>query len=829
MKNTRRVTTLESKFPLMAVEDGYIISKDADLTATFRVDLPEIYTITAAEYEIIHAAWVKAINVLPDYSVIHKQDWYLEQKYKVDFEKEMTSLERSSELFFNERPFIHHECYLYVTKTTKQRSRMQSNFSTLCRGNIIPKEVNKESFIQFRECVEQFQKILNDSGFIRLERLTEEELIGTGQVVGLIEKYLSLSSKAAWLEDIELCADHVCVGDKTACLFTLSNLDDLPSHVSTDIADRKYTTDQSSCSLSFGANLGLLLGCNHIYNQYIFVDSSAEILRNLEKSARTMLSLSRYSRENQINREWIDLYLNEAHSKGFTAIRSSANVLAWAESDIKLKRIKNEIGSQITAMGCKPRHNTIDVATLFWAGIPGNSGDFPAEESFYTFMEQAVCLFSNETSYNSSLSPFGIKMCDRDGSPLHIDLWDSPMKRGIISNRNMFVVGGSGSGKSFFMNHLVRQYWEQGVHIVLVDVGNSYKGLCDLINQKTEGRDGIYYTYSDEAPIAFNPFYVEDRMFDIEKKESIKALIMTLWKKDSEPATRSEEVVLSNAISEYINKIKKDETLLPSFNGFYEFVNTDYKAVLDRKNIREKDFDIFNFLNVLEPYYKGGNFDFLLNSTEKIDLLHKRFVVFEVDSIKDHPILFPVVTLIIMETFINKMRRLQGVKKMIVIEEAWKALMNRGMEEYIKYLYKTVRKFYGAVATVTQEIDDIISSPIVKESIINNSDCKILLDQKKYLNKFYSIQKLLGLSEKEKAQVLSVNMAKRPGQYKEVFIGLGGTRSAVYATEVSDEEYLCYTTEETEKMQVHRLAQQLGGNIELAIRQLARERREAAK
>ncbi len=829
MKNTRRVTTLESKFPLMAVEDGYIISKDADLTATFRVDLPEIYTITAAEYEIIHAAWVKAINVLPDYSVIHKQDWYLEQKYKVDFEKEMTSLERSSELFFNERPFIHHECYLYVTKTTKQRSRMQSNFSTLCRGNIIPKEVNKESFIQFRECVEQFQKILNDSGFIRLERLTEEELIGTGQVVGLIEKYLSLSSKAAWLEDIELCADHVRVGDKTACLFTLSNLDDLPSHVSTDIADRKYTTDQSSCSLSFGANLGLLLGCNHIYNQYIFVDSSAEILRNLEKSARTMLSLSRYSRENQINREWIDLYLNEAHSKGFTAIRSSANVLAWAESDIKLKRIKNEIGSQITAMGCKPRHNTIDVATLFWAGIPGISGDFPAEESFYTFMEQAVCLFSNETSYNSSLSPFGIKMCDRDGSPLHIDLWDSPMKRGIISNRNMFVVGGSGSGKSFFMNHLVRQYWEQGVHIVLVDVGNSYKGLCDLINQKTEGRDGIYYTYSDEAPIAFNPFYVEDRKFDIEKKESIKALIMTLWKKDSEPATRSEEVVLSNAISEYINKIKKDETLLPSFNGFYEFVNTDYKAVLDRKNIREKDFDIFNFLNVLEPYYKGGNFDFLLNSTEKIDLLHKRFVVFEVDSIKDHPILFPVVTLIIMETFINKMRRLQGVKKMIVIEEAWKALMNRGMEEYIKYLYKTVRKFYGAVATVTQEIDDIISSPIVKESIINNSDCKILLDQKKYLNKFYSIQKLLGLSEKEKAQVLSVNMAKRPSQYKEVFIGLGGTISAVYATEVSDEEYLCYTTEETEKMQVHRLAQQFGGNIELAIKQLARERREAAK
>ena len=166
---------------------------------------------------------------------------------------------------------------------------------------------------------------------------------------------------------------------------------------------------------------------------------------------------------------------------------------------------------------------------------------------------------------------------------------------------------------------------------------------------------------------------------------------------------------------------------------------------------------------------------------------------------------------------------------MIVIEEAWKALMNRGMEEYIKYLYKTVRKFYGAVATVTQEIDDIISSPIVKQSIVNNSDVKVLLDQRKFVNKFAAIQELLGLSEKEKAQVLSVNMANRPSQYKETFISLGGTKSAVYATEVSYEEYLCYTTEETEKIQVQHLAEQLGGNIELAIKQLARERRDTTK
>lgn len=826
MRNTLKATTLENKLPLLSVENDCIISKDADVTICFHVELPEIFTITAAEYEQIHGAWVKAISVLPQYSIVHKQDWFVEETYEVDFEKEMTFLERSSELHFNERPYLKHSCYLYLTKTTKERSRQQSNFSTLCRGNIIPKEVNNDSFIFFRESVDQFQKIMNDSGYIRLTRLTGDEIIGTPESTGLIEKYLSLSDTDC-LQDIELHADHVRVGDKITCLHTLSDVEDLPGFVSTDTENKTYSTDQTSCALSFGGNLGLLLDCNHIYNQYIFLDSPPEVLQKFEKSARTMLSLSRYSRANQINRQWIELFLNEAHSKGLTAVRCHANVMAWSENVAELKRVKNEVGSQIVAMGCKARYNISDAATLFWAAIPGNAGDFSAEESFYTFLEQAVCFFSEETNYETSLSPFGIKMCDRTGKPIHVDISDEPMRRGIVTNRNMFVVGGSGSGKSFLMNHIVRQYWEQATHIVIIDVGNSYKGLCNLINKRTEGQDGIYFTYSDESPISFNPFFTDDKVFDIEKRESIKTLIMTLWKKDTEPATRAEEVALSNAISEYINRIKANESLEPDFDGFYDFVKTDYQELLKEKGVREKDFDIFNFLNVLEPYYRGGEYHFLLNSDKKVDLLHKRFVIFEVDSIKDHPILFPIVTLIIMEMFINKMRRLRGERKMIIIEEAWKALMNRGMEEYIKYLYKTVRKFFGIAVTVTQEIDDIISSKIVKQSIINNSDVKILLDQRKFLNKFTEIQSLLGLTEKEKAQVLSVNMANDSHRkYKEVFISLGSIQSAVYATEVSIAEYLTYTTEEQEKLEVQQRAEKLDGNIELAIKQLAREKRE---
>lgn len=830
MRNTLKASTIESKFPLLAVEHDCIISKDADITVAFQVELPELFTVTRAEYEAIHASWTKAVKVLPEYCVIHKQDWFVRETYRPDTAQEdMSFLSRSFEKHFNERPFLNHSCFLFLTKTTKERMRMQSSFSSLCRGNIVPKEVNKETGIKFLEAVGQFERIMNDSGFIRLTRITSEEITGTNEQPGLIEKYFSLSlDGSACLEDMELGTDGLRIGSKHVCLHTLSDTDDLPGRIGTDMRYEKLSTDRSDCRLSFASPVGLLLSCDHLYNQYLFIEDSAENLRRFEKNARNMQSLSRYSRGNQINKEWIDKYLNEAHSFGLTSIRAHFNVMAWSDDPDELKHIRNDVGSQLALMECKPRHNTVDAATLYWAGMPGNSGDFPAEESFYTFIEPALCFFTEETNYRSSPSPFGIKMADRiSGKPLHVDISDLPMKKGVITNRNKFILGPSGSGKSFFTNHMCRQYYEQGTHIVLVDTGNSYQGLCNLIHRKTDGRDGIYFTYTEENPIAFNPFYTDDHVFDIEKRESIKTLILTLWKRDNEAPTRAEEVALSNAVSLYIDKLKEDSRVTPSFNTFYEFVRDEYSGVLETKKVREKDFDIANFLNVLEPYYRGGEYDFLLNSDRQLDLLSKRFIVFEIDAIKDHKILFPVVTIIIMEVFINKMRRLQGIRKMILIEEAWKAIAKEGMAEYIKYLFKTVRKFFGEAIVVTQEVDDIIASPIVKESIINNSDCKILLDQRKYMNKFDSIQALLGLTDKEKSQILSINMSNVPSRkYKEVWFGLGGVQSAVYATEVSLEEYYTYTTEESEKLEVLRLTEQLDGNMELAIKQMAERERQ---
>ena len=830
MRGTLKTSTLESKFPILKVENNCIISKFADITTAYRVILPELFTLTGEEYEALHGAWLKALKVLPDYTVVHKQDFFIEERYEApEDSSERSFLARSYERHFNERPYLRHSCYLYVTKTTPERMRQTSASSVLCRGFIVPREMrDPDAVTRFLEAAEQMERILNDSGLVRVERLSEAEIVGTADDAGLLARYFALSDERSPVvnEDIRLDPGVMRIGDKYLSMHTLSDLDMLPQSVATDFRYERLSTDRSDCRLSFAAPVGLLLSCNHVYNQVIFLDDHDETLKRLEASARNMNSLAAYSRSNAINREWIEMYLNEAHSQGLRSVRCHCNVMAWAENEAELKRIRNDVGSQLALMGCTPHHNTVDVPVLFWAAIPGNEADFPAEESFYTFLDQALCLFNGETNYRSSLSPFGIKMSDRlSGIPIHLDISDLPMKRGVITNRNKFILGPSGSGKSYLTNHLVRQYWEQGSHILLVDTGNSYQGLCSLIHAKTKGRDGVYFTYTEEAPIAFNPFYVEDGVYDVEKRESLKTLLLTLWKRESEEPTRSEEVALSNAVNLYLSKLRTDRSIVPSFDTFYEFVETDYRRLLEQKRVREKDFDLENFLNVLEPYYKGGEYDYLLNSDKQLDLLDKRFIVFELDNISSNRTLLPVVTLIIMETFISKMRRLKGVRKMILIEECWKALTSANMSAYIRYLFKTVRKYFGEAVVVTQEVDDIISSPIVKESIINNADCKILLDQRKYLSKFDGIQRLLGLTDKERAQILSINLSNDPKRlYKEVWIGLGGVQSAVYATETSVEEYLTYTTEESEKMKVMELTGKLGGDIEAAIRQLARER-----
>ncbi len=818
-------TRLEKILPILGVENDCILSKQGDVTIAYKIELPEIFSMNDQDYEAFHQTWIKAIKMLPRHSVFHKQDWFIETKYNADFTNEHQFLSRSSERFFNERPYLHHECYIYITKKPAGRKTVTSLMSGLIRKSIVPEQsMNKQLLQEFFESCGQFERILKDSGFVEFRRMNQQSILSNENKAGLLEKYCLLQEEEAdtTIKDIQL-KDEFEVGDAHCQLYTLADINDLPGLCGSRINYDKYSTDKTKFSVAFTSVLGQLLPCNHVYNQYIFVDDAQKTIKQLESKRLRLQSLSAYSRENAIAKDAVNDFLNEAIGEQRQPVKAHFNLLVWTTDKDRLKDLRNMVASALAQMDATPKQETTGAAQIWWAGMPGNEADFPMNDTFDTFIEQAVCFLNLETNYRSSLSPVGLRLGDRlTGKPVHVDISDEPVTKGICTNRNKFILGPSGSGKSFFTNHMVRSYYEQGTHIVLVDVGHSYKGLCDLVK-------GYYFTYSETDPIKFNPFYIPNGdTLDTEKKESIKTLLLALWKKSDESYNRSEYVALSNALQLYYDKLNKDESLFPSFNTFYDFLRDEFVKTIAEHKVKEKDFDISNFLYVLRPYYNGGEFDYLLNAKENLDLLQQRFIVFELDNIKDHPILFPVVTIIIMEVFISKMRKLKGIRKMILIEEAWKAIAKEGMAEYIKYLFKTVRKFYGEAVVVTQEVEDIISSPVVKQAIINNSDCKILLDQSKYQNKFDQIQELLGLTEKEKTLILSVNKANDPSKkYKEVFISLGGILSRVYRTEVSPEEYLAYTTEEKEKVKVQEYAKRFS-SMEKGISALADEMRNAA-
>ena len=826
--------SLEAALPLLAVENNCIISKMADVTVGFRLHLPEIFTLSTDDYRSLHSILVKAIKLLPVGTIVHKQDWFIEEKYEADYEQGDDSfLTQAFQRHFAERPYLNHYCYLYISKLPKFRQKQKSNRHSLTRRRLVPREQLTPRELQpFFDTVSQFERILFDGG-IRAERLTDDELVSEKGDRGIIPNYFRLQPdgrKKVILEDWDIDG-RVQIGSKDVMCFTMADAETLPQVVDVMANYGPLSSDSTQFAVGNVLPVGLMLPCNHVYNQYICIDDAQLALREFEQTARNMNSLSQFSSENGINRDWTTRYINEAIQQQRLVCRGHFNVIVWTEKPEQLDYLRSRTASAITQLDCLPKQNTMDVARLLWAGIPGNAGDLPYDETFYTFAEQATCFFNMESVYQSSMSPFGIRLCDRHGKPVWVDLSDEPMNKGLVTNRNKFVLGPTGSGKSYFMNHLVRQYYEQGTHILMVDVGHSYQGTCDLIRRKTHGQDGIYLTHDDDNPITFNPFYVEDGKYTKNKLESINTLLLTLWKKETESFSRTEEVALADAVEEFIKRVKKGESEA-SFNGFYEYCDhpDGFRAFLTAKGYQREYFDVQQFLLTMQPFYKGGKYDFLLNSNMKVDLLTKRFIVFELDNIKDHAILFPIVTLIIMETFVAKISRLpKTVRKMMIIEEAWKAIAKASMADYIKYLFKTVRKHFGEALVVTQEINDIIDNPIVKDTIISQSDCKILLNSPDKQIGIDTIQRLLGLSQKQKELFMSVNRDNDPRRkYREVFITMGA-HAKVYATEVSLEEHGAFTTESTEKAEVQQLMAENGGDIQVALTDFADARRGNAR
>lgn len=342
------------------------------------------------------------------------------------------------------------------------------------------------------------------------------------------------------------------------------------------------------------------------------------------------------------------------------------------------------------------------------------------------------------------------------------------------------------------MNSVVRQMWEQNTDVVMVDTGNSYEGLCEYVG-------GKYISYTDEHPITMNPFAIKREELNIEKIGFLKNLIMLIWKGTQGEVTKTEDRLVEQVITEYFDEyfVKKRIDNL-SFNTFYEYSTVRIPDIIKENNLAGIDLAAYNYL--LKDFYKGGSHELTLNENLDTKLFDETFIVFEIDSIKDDLLLFPLVTLIIMDVFIQK-TRIKKNRKVLVIEEAWKAIASPMMAEYIKYLYKTARKFWASVGVVTQEIQDIVGSPIVKEAIINNSDVVMLLDQAKFRERFDEIKAILGLTDVDCKKIFTINRLENKewrSFFREVFIRRGSV-GAVFGVEEPHECYMTYTTERAEK------------------------------
>nr|WP_262712283.1 TraG family conjugative transposon ATPase [Mucilaginibacter ginsenosidivorans] len=800
--------------PIYKIENNCLLSAQGDITVAYRAALPDIFTLSNADYENAHQSWLRAIRVLPKHSVMHKQDVFIRSHYAGARQERQSFLSCCADHYFEGRPYLDHTCYIFLTKKAEDRKTASSAYSGLMRKNIVPKQtIDQRLFAEFMEKVGQFAGILSGSGLISLQRLDDDELAGTMQQPGVLEQYCFLLGKdeKPVLKDVHL-KDRIQVGELHGQLFTLSDAENLPSLCGSRIDYDKYSTDHTKFPVGFAAGLGLLLDCNHIYNQYIFIGDAAKTMKLLEAKKRRLQSLSTYSRENAIARDATNDFLNEAIGQGRLPVKAHFNVLAWTDRQNGLQNIKNQVGSAMALIGAIAKQETDGAPQIWWAGIPGNAADFPMNDTFDTFLEQATCFLNMESNYRSDPPQSGIRFCDRlSHKPVYVDLYDRPRQQGITSNMGTLVCGTSGGGKSVTVNHILQTLHDQEAHCVIIDIGGSYKGLCELVK-------GYYFTYEETNPIRFNPFHLpEGHLLDTEKKESLKALLVALWKQENDSFNRSEYVALSNALQGYYQHVEKDNAIFPCFNTFYEYLEKQYTEVLKGHRVKDRDFDLDNFMYVLRPYYRGGEFDYLLNATGNLDLLNQPFVVIELDNLKDHPVLFPVVTLIIMEMFISKMRKLKGIRKVLCIDEAWKAISKAGMASFVQYAFKTIRKFNGVPMVISQEVDDLISSSIIKDAIINNADIKILMDMRKFQYKFDKVQDALGLSDKAKTILLSVNKDER-----EIYIDIGGQIIKVYKNELCPEELYAFTTEGKERVRVQEYAAKYG-SMEKGITALVNE------
>ena len=579
-----------------------------------------------------------------------------------------------------------------------------------------------------------------------------------------------------------------------------------------------------------------------VYNQVIFLPNQKRELSLLDKKKNRHASIPNPS--NQAAVEDIKRVQEVIARESKQLVYSHFNLIVAVSGDTDLQKCTNHLENAFGRMGIHISKRAYNQLELFVGSFPGNCYSLNEEyDRFLTLSDAAMCLMYKERVQHSEDTPVKVYYTDRQGVPVAIDITGKEGKQKLTDNSNFFALGPSGSGKSFHMNSVVRQLHEQGTDIVMVDTGNSYEGLCEYLG-------GKYISYTEERPITMNPFRIHKEEMNVEKTGFLKNLVLLIWKGTQGTVTKTEDRLVENVITDYydayfngfdgftpmqredlrkslaidernrdgnreeseqernsriecmIDEMERRRKELKveelSFNSFYEYSVQRIPDICHENHISGIDLSTYRYM--MKDFYRGGNHEKTLNENMDSSLFDETFVVFEIDSIKDDPLLFPLVTLIIMDVFLQKMR-IKKNRKVLVIEEAWKAIASPLMAEYIKFMYKTARKFWASVGVVTQEIQDIIGSEIVKEAIINNSDVVMLLDQSKFRERFDTIKAILGLTDVDCKKIFTINrLDNKDGRsfFREVFIRRG-TTSGVYGVEEPHECYMTYTTERAEK------------------------------
>jgi conjugation system TraG family ATPase len=789
---TMKAKSIEKSLPVLGFNGDILVSNNLDMGFGLQLFLPELLSLSSEQIYMLHDVFRRAVNLLPENTLVHKQDFFLTHHFQEEEEPSKQpfrrkSLNKNFLEHFRGRPWLKHTCYLYVSLLNNGLLKNYLGSSLL----FLKKQQKQEERINAKtmELRTNLISLFSRAG-IGCRPVSREEAVGDTRNPGLIERYLTLNFEKGQpvLGGIDF-RDRLRVMDQFVEILSLSDYTHLP-------AELKPVTGHPRTGLpvSFVYPVTWNLPFSHITNQFIYIPGQQKIKSMLESNLKKIYSLSRFSSENKVNAGLIENFLDTVQTTGEKVVKAHFNVMLMDDTIWDLKRNKSETASAFSQMNCFPYQHTFDLPLLWFACVPFST-QLPESELFITQVPQACCLTNFEGPVCDTPSDFFIRLSNRqEGCPVKTDLSDEPMEKHLIHNRNKIIIGGSGSGKSFFTNHLLRQYTEsENCHVVLLDVGRSYELLTLYLQTFLKERGGaMLIEFTEERHISFNPF-VTDGEPGLERKQTILSVLYTIYK---ENLTEMEKDVIARSLSEFF----KAEGPERSFNGYYRFCKEFIPGLVEEQNL---DFNCFEYFFILEKYYQGGEYEYLLNKPMQTDEFFAcPFIVFELDNIKDHPVIFPVATLIIMDIFLQKMRKLKGIRKVICIEEAWKAIATPQMAGYVKYFFKTIRKFFGEAMVVTQEVDDVISSPVIRDAIINNADTRILLDTGKFKNKFEQISQVLGLTEFQKEQVLSINRNLPAGRrFKEVFIAQGPW-SRVFALEVSRAEYYCYTTEQKEKEKV---------------------------